>query len=322
MMRPESSRRRRATPLLAAAAGIGALPCAATAAVGGWGAYRVYHPRRQDDRRSPGTDGLAMRAMDVASSLDGVRLAGWVVPASGPGTVVVCHGMGRDRGAVVPHIRMLHAAGYHVVAYDLRNHGDSGDDRAYGHMADRFVSDLRDVIEHVRGDAELGRGGTAILAFSFSTWPAIHILRDGSVPIDAVVCDSGPTADLGPPLRRAFDLKRRTLGPVLRHQPLYGMCRLAFQLFSRHMLAVREWPPDLDGIRTRLMFISGERDAVILPAEVTALADNYPDATQWVCPNARHTGALRADRDEYGKRVTAFLDEAFSAHDAWGQGQR
>ncbi len=308
--------RRGAAPLLAVAAGaVLAAPLALAAAVGASAAYRVYHPRRQRSARTPAEDGLTTGSIRLEASYDGVPLAAWVVPGRGPNTVVVCHGMGRNRSSVLGHIRALHRAGHHVVAYDLRNHGDSGADRAYGRMADRFDSDLRDVIHHVRTDPELRAGQVAVLAFSFSTWPAVHVLVQVDPPLSALVCDSGPAADIGDCLRRVMNLRRRSLPKLAQREPVFQMCRLAFELFGRHMLGVKGWPPDLEDVPTRLLFIAGARDPVIPAQVVTSFADRYQHAGWWVAPRAMHSNAIRVDRKDYLERLTTFLDGAFTEGD-------
>lgn len=66
---------------------------------------------------------------DLTSS-DGVRLAGWYVPAAstiGPNgaTVVLVHGWGSNKSNMLGRAATLHDA-YNLVFVDLRNHGQSG----------------------------------------------------------------------------------------------------------------------------------------------------------------------------------------------------
>jgi uncharacterized protein len=56
---------------------------------------------------------------------DGVRLAGWYVPGTGGAAVVLMHGSHGDRSDTTSHLRVLAAAGYAVLAFDARGHGDS-----------------------------------------------------------------------------------------------------------------------------------------------------------------------------------------------------
>ncbi|MEU6479405.1 alpha/beta fold hydrolase [Streptomyces sp. NPDC047017] len=275
-------------------------------------AHELYHPPPAKPGRTPRHKGLPLRELSLTTSRDGIALHGWVVPGAGPHTVVVCHGMGRTMSSTLGHIELLHRAGWHVVAYDLRNHGDSGRDRCYGSMAERYTSDLADVLRWVAADLELGAGRIALYGFSFSTWVALSVLTRLDRPPVALVCDSGPMADIGSGLRHFAGLRRATLPEALRGGAGHAVYRFCFSALCRHMLAVRNWPPDLSRTGTRLMFVAGGQDPVVPEARIAPVADHYPDAERWTAPNALHMNALRFDREEYQDRVLTFLTGAFA----------
>ncbi|MBM7810375.1 alpha/beta hydrolase [Saccharothrix algeriensis] len=274
-------------------------------------AYRVYHPPAGKPGRTPQQKGLVAEPVHVVTSRDRVRLDGWFVPGDGPHTVVVCHGMGRTKNAVLDHVKLLHEAGHHVLAYDLRNHGASGHDGKVTRMADRFTGDLRDVLRFVAADPRMNRGKLAVLAFSFSTWPAVYALQGGGPPVAAIVCDSGPMHDIPGGFRHFTSLRRASLPEPLRRPGAFALYRKAFTLCGTRMLAVRGWPPPLPSVATRMLFIGGANDPVVPASQVMRVAAEYPAARRWVAPQAQHINAVRLDRDEYRERVTAFLAEAF-----------
>jgi pimeloyl-ACP methyl ester carboxylesterase len=98
----------------------------AAVARGAEDAYQIYHPVTTPSSRHPSDKGISVRDLELVTSRDNIRLHGWVAPGRGPHTVVIAHGTGRDKAMVIDHIRLLHGAGHHVVAVDLRNHGRSG----------------------------------------------------------------------------------------------------------------------------------------------------------------------------------------------------
>lgn len=280
--------------------------------VGAVAANRIYHPPRR--RRTGGGPirGMHIRTTLVRATRDDLQLAAWVVPGRGPDTVIVSHGIGLSKSAVRGHVKMLRDAGHNVVAYDLRNHGESGRDRAHGRMAERFVSDLGDVVRFVRDDPELGRGAIGLLAFSFSVWPAMAVVGDPALPVCALVCDSGPATEISTLFRRFYDVTRASMHPVLREQPLYGMSRLAFRLVGGRMLGVRTWPPDLRTGPTVVLFIGGGADTIVPPEDSVSYWRRFRQSI-WLCAGAPHMMAFRVERDEYVRRVTTFFHDAFEA---------
>ncbi|WP_340557496.1 alpha/beta hydrolase [Streptomyces sp. GSL17-111] len=277
-------------------------------------AYELYHPPQSRVGRTPENKGLPMRRMRVTTTLDRLTLEAWVIPGDGPHTVVICHGVERSRSSTLSHIEMLHRAGYHVVAYDMRNHGESGGDRRFSRMARRYTSDLRDVLREVAADPEVGGGGLAVLGFSFSAWPSLQVLSVPDAPaLSAVICDSGPMHDIPAGLAGFADLRRGGLPEHLRRRAAFTAYRRVFRTLAFHMLAVRNWPPDMTGVPTRLMFVAGAEDPVVSAAQVGKVARTLPGAHLWVAPTAMHMNAIRFDRQEYRTQVLDFLADAFTA---------
>ncbi|KUJ66211.1 alpha/beta hydrolase [Streptomyces albus subsp. albus] len=306
---------RRVTPLrrLGRALATPVMPLAAIG-YGAKHAYEIYHPPRPTGKaRTPASKKLPMRTMTVTTTRDAVPLRAWVVPGKGPHTVIVCHGMGRTKSMALGHIELFHKAGHHVVAYDMRNHGESGGDRRYGDQSRTFTSDLRDVLYAVDADPELGGGGIALLGFSFSTWPSLRVPLHSRVPVAAVIADSGPAYDVAGGLAHFATLRRNQLPDGLRGRVAFAAYRQAFRAFCMHMLRLRDWPPDMSSVSTRLMFIGGAQDTVVRADQVELVARQYPNAQWWLAPNAMHMNALRFDRAEYERRVLDFLAEAFEA---------
>ena len=116
-----------------------------TAAVVALFTRRMIAPARQPLWCTPGELGLAYENVNFPAR-DGVRLSGWFVPAAraaaGNATLILLHGWGWNRlgdaaadvvanltGATpVELLRLAHALhyeGYHVLLFDLRNHGES-----------------------------------------------------------------------------------------------------------------------------------------------------------------------------------------------------
>jgi uncharacterized protein len=102
--------------------------------------YRVRagFPHRHEPLWAPDALGMAFEEVAIPTT-DGLALAGWYMPADGaaaagadraaalapaPGIVLV-HGWESARDRTLPHAQFLHAAGFHVLALDVRGHGQN-----------------------------------------------------------------------------------------------------------------------------------------------------------------------------------------------------
>ncbi len=122
-------------------------------------------PRRSPIWHSPAEQGLAFEDV-FFSSLDGVPLDGWYIPAeSSKKLIIVNHPMGFSRSGLpshlepwksafgntgndfeinfIPDFKILHDAGYNVLAYDIRNFGHSGTKSG---MVSAGIYESRDVV--------------------------------------------------------------------------------------------------------------------------------------------------------------------------------
>lgn len=104
-------------------------------------------------------------------AMDGVALEGWFIPAEGSDKLIIAnHPMGFSRSGLttqfepwkslwsrsgntmevnfIPDYQILHEAGYHVLCYDLRNHGMSGVGQHGGPTSGLF--EARDVVGSIR----------------------------------------------------------------------------------------------------------------------------------------------------------------------------
>jgi hypothetical protein len=121
--------------------------------------------RRSPILHTPAEHGLEFEDVSFPA-LDGVPLEGWYIPAGSNKLIIANHPMGFSRSGIpthlqpwhgdwaasgngfevdlVPDFKILHDAGYHVLAYDLRNHGMSS--AANGGVCTNGVTESRDVV--------------------------------------------------------------------------------------------------------------------------------------------------------------------------------
>ena len=227
---------------------------------------------------------------------DGVPLEGWFIPALASDKLIIAnHPMGFSRAGIpahlepwksiwalsgndievnlVPDYKILHDAGYNVLAYDLRNFGLSG--AANGGIASSGIFEARDVAgslayAHSRQDT----AGMTIGLFSrclgcSSTFAA---MTQFPAAFDGVRCLLGPQpvtmktivqrrlALLGVPADRIDDLEQRVT------------VRTSIAFTRR---APREWARN---VRVPTFLYQVRDDVLTEPADVQAMFDNIPIA--------------------------------------------
>ncbi|TDR56994.1 serine aminopeptidase S33 family [Halomonas ventosae] len=94
----------------------------------------------------------------------GRRLAGWWLPGQGRGTVVITHGWGANRELMLPLARPLQAAGWNVLLFDARNHGESDAD-SFSSMP-RFAEDTEAALAWLRARPGMADAPVALLGHS------------------------------------------------------------------------------------------------------------------------------------------------------------
>jgi uncharacterized protein len=258
-------------------------------------------------------------------ALDGVPLEGWFIPAAGSDKLIIAnHPMGFSRAGIpahlepwrsiwapsgndfevnlVPDYKILHDAGYNVLAYDLRNFGHSG--AANGGIASSGIFEARDVAGSLayarsRGDT----AGMTIGLFSrclgcSSTFAAMTQFPEafygvrclvGPQPVTMKIIVERRLAMAGVPADRIGDLERRL---ILRTS--IGFARRA----------PREWARN---VRVPTFLYQVHDDVLTEPDDVQAMYDNIPVADKklhWVGGTTRRWDGYM----EFQRRPEPMLD--------------
>ncbi len=257
------------------------------------------HPPRVAPTTTPASVGLAFESVHLDSG--GLRLAGWWIPPAeprqAPAVVVLVHGLGANRAAVLWPALALHRAGFHVLAIDLRAHGDS--EGLFSTLGEREAQDVRAAHDF----AALRVPGARVQAVGYSMGASAVLraaARDGL--FESVVADS-PYARLEHVAQEGF---LRHLGPLAG--PAWSMLRgvgLCFGVDAEAGQpdeAARSWRGQ------RLLLIHGTGDRTIPARESEALYSLVPNgrARLWLEPGAAHIAAM--SRPGYAERLVGFLE--------------
>lgn len=239
--------------------------------------------------------GEAVRVVSPA----GGALRGWLVSGRpGAGAVLLLHGVRGSRLDMVDRARFLHAAGYTVLLYDSRAHGESDGARiTFGHLesvdARAVLGFLRRAApgEHV-GVIGISLGGAAVL---LGPPPGVSALV-----LEAVY----PTLEEA--IENRLALRLGVLGPPLA--PL-----LTLQLWPRLGFAAADLRPieGIERVEAPILMIAGAEDRhTTLGQSRRLFARARPPKALWEVAGAGHVDYHRAVREEYEARVGSFLADA------------
>src|SRR5690348_154076 len=231
----------------------------------------------------------------------GAILRGWYVPSPHPtdAAVVTVHGAGGNREEFIGELKWLHEAGYPVLMFDCRGHGQSD---WQGRGISLGVREHRDVESAVRY-VKQGRGAKRVAVFGCSQGAASSILAGAEDrDIDAVIAEASfaePDEVLEVNLSRA------------RPDLSAWFVNLTSELAVWRM-GGRGAPGPADVIAKiaprPVMIMQGGADVMVPPRDGQLLyARARQPKTFWLGDGAQHCGMAQQYPDQYPQRVLAFL---------------
>jgi len=287
--------RRWAVRALLAVAALPALLAAAIFVSGLW----LAAPHARAVGRAPADLGAETVVFPSAS---GSAIHGWLVRGeAGKGAVLLLHGVNADRREMLGRMRLLHAAGFAVLAIDLQAHGESpGAHITFGHLealdAEAALAALRRTLPGERiGVIGLSLGGAAALL-------GPHPLTADALVLEAVF----PDIDSALRNRLVFHVGR--LGRVLT--PCYeALLPLVLGVRADELRPIDR----IGDVASPLLMLAGTRDRYTTIAESRAMFARAPRPKQlFEVEGAGHADFARYAPEEYQRRVLSFLAEHLS----------
>ena len=247
-------------------------------------------------------------AGDALTTSDGIAIAGWYVPAAsgigpeGP-TVVLAHGWSANKSDMLGRMAILHA-GYNLVAFDFRNHGQSGQTQTtQGVFEQRDVRAMLDWLDREKAPQQV-----ALLGVSMGGATVANVAA-GDSSIDAVIIDSTHATlanAIGARLTQAgYPIELAGSWAIL----LGGLLRTGQDMTSadpvQAVARLGERP---------LLVIEAGADGSVPPDDAEAIAaaatDAGVDAALVSCAGAGHAGTADTCAGDYGEWVLGFLAQA------------
>lgn len=261
---------------------------------------------------------LSAEPITIATSF-GLRLQGSLFrtfQGSPRGVVLFCHELASDRWSALYYCEPLLAAGFHVLAFDFRNHGDSDHMPGYEpiHWLTSFeVDDVLAAVRYIEARPDLRHLPLGVLGISRGGCAALMAAsRCESV---RAVCTDG-----------AYSCNEMLLHYTTRWGCLYFPERILRMLPRWHVLTslwlIRSTSQlrrgckyaNIENAVTKLrdkpvLMMSGERDTYVIPSITLNLQarTGQDEPGVWIVPGAKHNMARMAAAEEYDQRVVEFF---------------
>ena len=252
-----------------------------------------------------------------------LNLYGWWIPAeaaqtaddgaSAASALIVVHGLdssrSRDPESYMPLIRSLHDAGFSLLLFDLRAHGQSDGEIMSAGYFERF--DVLGAFDIAQKEYGVGPDRIGVLGFSMGGVAALMAAAD-EPQLQALVIDSA-FANINDLF--AAEIANRTPLPewsVIPLQPameIFARLRYGIKLSS---IKAEETIKDID-IPVLLIHSEDDPRIGVEHSERIAAAATHSDTTLRRFPTGGHSRAFEEHPEEYLDAVTTYLAGRFDA---------
>ena len=252
--------------------------------------YRVRagYPRRHPPLWTPKALGMPYEDVDVPTAA-GPALKAWLMPAgetpAAPGIVLI-HGWESARDRTLPHAQFLHAAGFHVLAIDVRGHGSNAPETLPISVGE-FAADAAAGIRWMAARPEVTRIG--VLGHSMGAAGAL-VAAVGEPAVSAVVAVSTP-ADPYRLTRQTFRLAQLPIPGVVAW-PLAWLTARVYLRPRGHTVASTSAARAVRAVAAPVLLVHGDDDHVVPVGHLARLAAArraaHPGTTQTLVVHEGH----------------------------------
>ncbi len=227
---------------------------------------------------------------------DGLTLQGWYIPSHNEAAVILLHGIGSNRTMMLAMAEMLAEAGYGVLLFDLRAHGESdGEVVPFGGAESEDVNGAVTFLQK-REDVDPKRIG--VLGWSLGAQVGILGVADGA-DVRAIVADGpGATTFADWPMPQTVDEWLYRPFDFMYYKFLPTQSGVDAPVSLRD--AVAQISP-----RALLLISAGGSEA----HRVTSFFEEAGEPKElWIIPEASHLGGFNARPETYREKVVGFFD--------------
>jgi fermentation-respiration switch protein FrsA (DUF1100 family) len=251
---------------------------------------------------TPAEAGLTYQDVTLTTA-DGLKLVGWYIPGRQPEAIILVHGLDANRSALIAHAALLAEAGYPVLLFDLRGHGQSeGVEVTYGFREALDVQAAVDYLLALPGIEQVGALGTsmggAVVARAAVEDPRLQaiVIENSYSSLAAAVDDAFDDRSIFP---------RWPFGPLLIALAEQRIGLKVSQIDPTHDLATLSPHP--------VLIIHGTEDRLFPPYHAQRMYDAAREPKElWLIEGLEHASPLTDHAAEYRDRVVGFFERAFA----------
>jgi uncharacterized protein len=239
----------------------------------------------------------------MLKTAEGFPLSCWLIIPRQParGTVIIIHGVSESKIVGLPMAKLLHEAGFNVLLYDLRRHGESGGYCCtYGFYEKH---DTTTIINYLvsRKDFPVGRIG--LLGNSMGAAIAIQVAAIDK-RVAAVVAESGFGS-----LRTVLDEYQKRIVKLPWHY-LRNIVIKRSEHIAHFRAALVAPVKSIKDVHVPVFILHGTADQNIHVASSQMLYEAANDPKElWLIPGATHSNVAEVAGESYGKRIVEFFEK-------------
>ncbi len=229
-------------------------------------------------------------------------LYGWWIPAKdGNGkmpTLILVHGWGRNVERMLPYIQSLYGNGFHMLAFDSRNHGSSDPDQ-FSSMI-KFGEDIQAAIDYALTRPEVDPERIGVLGLSIGGAASIYAAAHDPRIKSAVTV--GAFAHPGEVMHEGFRKGKIPYFPLVWLLFKYVEWRIGARLND---IAPMQ---QIKNTRAQILLVHGDKDTVVPIEQAKKLyaAADPQNVQLWIMPGRGHSDCHR--HPEFWPRLKKFLD--------------
>lgn len=268
---------------------------------------RFIRPRRRIPQADPSSVGLSGWTDVAFLTADGLELRAWFVPPQpGSATVILLHGLGKNRACWLGAAPALAQAGLGLLMFDLRNHGQSA-----GRLTSLGVHELEDVraaLAFLQARPEIDPRRIGIIGHSMGA--ALAIRAAARLPGLRAVVGLASFASLEENIQSGVAAFCGLRSPRLTRPLSRAVVWLAERQVGARVADLRP-VDDLPNLKTPLLLVHGDSDPVVHHTNSLCLLTTRCQDTQLLLVGGAGHGSLlhKTYLGTYQRALLEFLQQ-------------